>query len=153
MMLSFIILTYFNNIFFSELTAQYVVSILSYFIGVVPIIAGNIIFININDNIVPIFISFECTGFMFISIYTLMMFMMPAISLQHRLISLLLVPVIYLANIARIAFSVILGIYTDVPMMVYFHDTVGQVFLLIFTVLILLIYLNIFGYIKLRRVL
>lgn len=153
MILSFIILTYIYNIFLSKLTAQYVASILSYFIGIAPVIAGNILFININDDIVPILISFECTGFMFISIYTLMMFMMPAISLQHRLLSLLLVPVIYFANIARIVFSVILGIYTDVPIMTYFHDTVGQVFLLIFTVLTLLIYLNIFGYIKLRRVL
>jgi exosortase/archaeosortase family protein len=81
----------------------------------------------------------------------LTMFVLPEISLKHRLISLLLLPLIFLANIARIVLGIILGLYTDIHTMVLFHDTVGQVFVLIFMVAALLIFLNMFGYIKLKR--
>lgn len=149
--LSFTIITYFENIFLSELTSRYVATVLSYFVGIIPATAGNILFLKMNDYIVPILISFGCTGFMFISIYTLVMFIMPGISLKHRFISLLLLPLIYLVNIARIVLGIILGIYTNIRTMIFFHDTVGQVFLLIFTVVTLVMFLNIFGYIKLKR--
>lgn len=149
--LSFTILTYFENILFSELTTRYVATVLSFYMGIAPVTAGNVLFLKMDDYIIPILISFGCTGFMFISIFTLVMFMIPGISLKHRFISLLLLPLIYLANIARIVLGVILGIYTNVRMMTFFHDTVGQVFLFIFMVGILIIFLNIFGYIKLKR--
>jgi exosortase/archaeosortase family protein len=149
--LTFTILMHFENRFFSELTSQYVATSLSYFIEITPVTAENILFLKMNDHIVPILISFECTGFMFISIFILTIFMMPNISLKHRLVSLLLVPLIYLANIARIIMGLTIGIYTNIHTMILFHDTVGQVFLLIFTVLLLLIFLNISGYIKLKR--
>lgn len=149
--LVFTILMYLKNIFLSELTSRYVATILKYFIGINPVTVGNILFLRMNNHIVPIIISFECTGFMFISIFILAMFMMPNISLRHRFASLLLLPVIYLANIARIILGITLGIYTNIDTMVLFHDTIGQVFLLIFTVLILLIFLNICGYVRLKR--
>lgn len=149
--LSFTILMYFKSIFLSEIATQYVATVLNYFIGIVPVTAGNILFLNMNDQIVPILISFDCTGFMFISIFILIMFMMPEISLKHRIISLLLLPLIYLANVARIVFGIILGINTNIRMMTFFHDTVGQVFLLVFTVVALVLFLNIFGYIKFKR--
>ena len=79
------------------------------------------------------------------------MFLMPKISLKHRLLSLLALPLIYLVNIARIVLGVMIGSYTNIRMMTFFHDTVGQVFLLIFTVAALVLFLNIFGYIKLKR--
>lgn len=151
MTLSIIIFTYFENILISELTSRYVAIFISYFVGIIPITTGNILFLKMNDHIVPILISFECTGLMFISIFILTMFMLPDIKLKHRFISLLLLPLIYLANVARIVFGIILGIYTNISMMNLFHDTVGQVFLLIFTVVALLIYLNICGYIKLKK--
>lgn len=149
--LCFTILTYFEHKFLSEITSQYVATVLSYFVGIIPATAGNILFLKMNDHIVSILISFECTGLMFISIFILTIFMMPKISLKHRLLSLLLLPLIYLINIARIVIGIILGIYTNIHTMIFFHDTVGQIILLIFTVMALVIFLNIFGYIKLKR--
>jgi len=149
--LSFVILSYTENEFLSELTTQLVATVLSYFVGIIPATAGNILFLKMDDQIVPILITFGCTGFMFISVYTLIMFVMPGISLKHRLISLLVLPIIYLSNIARVVVGIMLGVHTNIPLMVLFHDTVGQVFVFIFMTGMLLIFLNIFGYIKLRR--
>lgn len=149
--LSFIILSYNENDYLSELTTQSVATVLGYLFGITPVTAGNILFLKINNYIVPIVISFGCTGFMFISIFALAMFIIPGISLAHRFISFLLLPLIYFANIARIVLGVIIGNYTNISMMTCFHDTVGQVFLLIFTVSTLVIFLNVLGYIKLKR--
>lgn len=149
--LSFVILSYTENDFLSELTTQWVAAVLSYFVGIIPATAGNILFLKMDDHIVPILITFGCTGFMFISVYTLIMFVMPGISLKHRFISLLLLPFIYLSNIARIVVGIMLGVHTNVRLMSLFHDTVGQVFVFIFMAGMLLIFLNIYGYIKLSR--
>lgn len=149
--LSFIILSYTENNYLPELTTQSVATVLSYFVGITPVTAGNMLFLKMDNYVVPILISFGCTGFMFISIFALAMFIMPGISFTHRVISLILLPVIYFANIARIVLGVIIGNYTNISMMTYFHDTVGQVFLLIFTVSTLVIFLNVLGYIKLKR--
>ncbi len=149
--LSFVILSYTENDFLSELTTHCVATVLSNFVGITPVTAGNILFLEMNNYVVPILISFGCTGFMFISIFALAMFIMPGISLTHRIISILLLPLIYFANIARIVLGVIIGNYTNISMMTFFHDTVGQMFLLIFTVVALVLFLNILGYIKLKR--
>jgi exosortase/archaeosortase family protein len=81
----------------------------------------------------------------------LTMFMLPDITLKHRLISLLLLPMIFLSNIMRIVLGILLGIHTNMHLMVLFHDTLGQVFVLISMVAMLLIFLNVFGYTKLKR--
>lgn len=150
-LLCFTILAYFENIVLSESTSRYLATVLSYFVGITPVTEGNILFLRMDDHIFPILISFECTGFMFISIFILIMFLMPKINLKHRLLSLLALPLIYLVNIARIVLGVMIGSYTNIRVMTFFHDTVGQVFLLIFTVAALVLFLNIFGYIKLKR--
>lgn len=149
--LSFIILSYTENNYLPELTTQSVATVLSYFVGITPVTAGNMLFLKMDNYVVPILISFGCTGFMFISIFALAMFIIPGISLAHRFISLLLLPLIYFANIARIVLGVIIGNYTNISIMTCFHETVGQVFLLIFTVSTLVIFLNVLGYIKLKR--
>ncbi|WP_370574143.1 hypothetical protein [Methanomethylovorans sp.] len=150
--LSFIALTYFKNAVLCELTNRYVATLLGHIIGIVPATSGNILFMKMDDYIVPILISFECTGLMFISIFLLTMFILPDIRLKHRLLSLLLLPMLYLANLARIIIGISLGAYTeDTHLMTLFHDTLGQVVLVIFTIVTLLVFLGTFGYIKLKR--
>jgi exosortase/archaeosortase family protein len=135
-----------------QITAYFVAALMSYVIGVMPITSNNLMFFNIGDRVTTISISPECSGFILMSTFVLITFLMPNIDIRHRLISVLTLPVIYMANIMRIVLCILLGIYTNTYVMVLVHESIGQVFLLVVTTAIYIRFLKMFGYLRFKKV-
>lgn len=135
-----------------QITTHFVAAIMSHIVGVMPITSNSLMFFNIDDHVTTISISPECSGFILMSTFVLITFLMPNIDIRHRLVSVLTLPVIYMANIIRIVLCILLGIYTNTYVMVLAHESVGQVFLLVVTTGIYIRFLKMFGYLRFRKV-
>lgn len=130
------------------ITVSILASMLYFVIGVTPLHVGNELILNISDSIVRVNVSTECSGAMLLFIFAILMFIMPGIENKDRYLSLLLLPIVYGLNVIRIFVSAVTGIYTDLNMLVLVHDSIGQVFILVSSVSLYLIYLYKLGYIR-----
>jgi len=145
------ILYYPSYYILTNLTVYLIAEILTLYLNITPLICCNDIILNVDNVITLINVSPECSGFLFISCSILLIWILPNINLKHRILSLLLIPMIYITNLIRITLSLIIGINTNVEIMIYSHRTIGQIFMLICVILLNIGFLNMFGYINFKR--
>lgn len=99
----------------------------------------------VADNFPAIEVSAECSGIILLLIFPLIIFLIPYIPLSHRFAALLFIPILFLGNIIRIAIDVFIGFHYSPEMLIFFHNTVGQVFIFFWAISLYVIWLKIFG--------
>lgn len=99
----------------------------------------------IVQNIPVLEISAECSGVVLLMVFPLIIFLIPDVDIRHRLGSLLFLPVLYLGNILRIAIDVWIGLTYGVDALGFFHDTLGQIFIFFWTIILYILWLHLFG--------
>lgn len=103
--------------------------------------------INYKSNILingfdPISVSAECSGIIILVAFLFTIQIMPMLTIFQKLTALLLTPIIYLGNLLRIFMSLIVGLKGSVPAMMFVHDTIGQVFLFFWAIMVYVIWLR-----------
>ena len=130
-----------------EITAKGVSYILSPIFGFQPLNYNNIILLNLENRIITLTVSPECSGILVISIFIFVIFITPKIKLKHKFLSLLFVPLIIFLNIIRIALGVVVGTrMSSTEILLIFHNSLGQVFLFFVLITVYIIFLKIYGY-------
>lgn len=111
-----------------------ILSILSgFFIGTTPIFYQNNLILNL-DSITPIVVSPECSGLFILIIFLLVIWLVPNISIKSRFFSFLLIPILFFSNIIRLLFAVIIGDKFGVESLIFYHATIGQIFIFVIMV-------------------
>lgn len=72
-------------------------------------------------------ISWECAGLILYSIFIIGAFMFPKIPMKLRFMSILFIPLLFIANIFRMILSVITAKYINADFSVIFHNSIGQI--------------------------
>lgn len=70
---------------------------------------------------------------------------MPVFPLTQRFASLLFVPFLFLGNIMRIITDVLVAKYISPDMLLFYHDSLGQVFIFFWGIILYIVWLIIFG--------
>lgn len=96
-------------------------------------------------NLPVLEISAECSGVVLMMIFPLIIFLIPGINIRHRLGSLLFLPILYFGNLLRIVLDVQLGLAYGTTALEFFHDTLGQVFIFLWAIIVYIVWLRIFG--------
>jgi len=125
--------------FLPELSADATVSLLNFF-GVDSIIQGGYMFVDSLSE--PIWISIECSGLFLILIFIIIMQLGPEVSFSHRIFSLALIPFLFLGNILRLFFEVLVGINFGPEYLVFFHRTLGQIFIFMWAIFLYILFLK-----------
>lgn len=129
-----------------QITALLIAKILGCFIGAAPIVSKNSIFLNINNEIVSMDISPECSALIAMLLFIFVMFITPGIKLKHRLYSLIFIPILYAVNLFRIVSEIFVGSRVSIEMMPIYHAGIGQVMFFSTMILLYIGFLKIFGY-------
>ena len=95
------------------------------------------------DRIIDI--SAECSGIIIFSVFLFVIFITPKFKLAHRLSALLFIPLLFVGNAIRILLSVIIARTYSVDASIFFHNTLGQVLIFGFTILIFMLWLYLVG--------
>lgn len=126
---------------FPEATTHGVASMLTIF-GFDATPYKNFVVVN---NFPPIEVSAECSGIILLLMFPLVILLMPHVSLPHRLAALLFLPLLFAGNILRISIDALIGIHTSPDTLIFFHNTVGQVFIFAWAIMIYILWLKTFG--------
>lgn len=148
LVLAIFIIGYPNYFPIPQITALLIAKILGCFIGASPIASQNSVLLSINNEIVSMDISPECSALIAMLLFIFVMFITPGIKLQHRLYSLLFIPVLYAVNLFRIVSEVFVGSRLNIEMMSIYHAGVGQVVFFSAMILLYIGFLKIFGYLN-----
>ncbi len=97
------------------------------------------------ENLPPLKISAECSGIVLLLVFPLTIFLMPVFPVRQRLASLLFVPFLFLGNVFRIVTDVLVAKYISPDMLLFYHDSLGQVFIFFWGIILYIIWLIIFG--------
>jgi exosortase/archaeosortase family protein len=126
--------------------------IIGLYTGVTPVHYDNIILLHIDNELISLIVSSECSGLITLVLFIITIFMLPNIEMKHRLYSFIFLPILYFANISRILLEVIIGDYISISAMSIFHMIIGQI--LYFSILITcyIAFLYKFGYVDLRNI-
>lgn len=133
---------------FPALTAVLVSETILLYTGVMPVVYDNYIFMNLYDQIYIIDVSQECSGVGILAVFAFVIFITPGIKLHHQLLSLGFLPILYIANVFRIVSSIIVGQMTSVDGLLLFHSSIGQVIIFSAMILVYIVFLKTFGYLK-----
>jgi len=103
--------------------------------------------VNYKHNILingydPIAVSAECSGIIILVAFVLTIQVMPMLTIFQKVTAILISPIIYLGNLIRIFMSLMAGLKGNVSVMMFVHDTVGQIFLFFWAITIYLIWLK-----------
>lgn len=126
---------------FPEITAFLVAYILGFF-GVIAVNWGHLLVV---EGLPGLEVSAECSGIILMMIFPLTIFLIPSVKIGHRLASLAFIPVLFLGNIIRITVDVLIGIHYSTDLLIFFHDTIGQVFIFFWAIGLYLIWLRMFN--------
>lgn len=97
--------------------------------GMEVVYYGEYLIVNFG-NINRIFhLSIECAGIILYIIFLTGTFLIPKFKLSHRLVGLFFLPILLIANALRILMSVYIAKNYGVEFSLFFHDTIGQVFI------------------------
>lgn len=88
-------------------------------------------------------LSSECCGLILFSMYFIAVFLVPNFSFKHRLIAVLILPLIFFGNIVRIALGIVIGYHFSVDASVFFHDTFGQLLIFIWVIVCFMLWLKV----------
>lgn len=99
----------------------------------------------IVENLPPLKISAECSGIVLLLVFPLTIFLMPVFPIRQRAASLLFVPVLFLGNVFRIITDVLVAKHISPDMLLFYHDSLGQVFIFFWGIILYIIWLIIFG--------
>ena len=124
---------------FPELATKIVMSVL-HLLGYEALRLGNLLLI---DGFNPVHISAACSGIVILLVFIVTIHALPVISLQHKVSSLLLLPLLLVGNILRILMSIFTGIYVSPEAMIFVHDTLGQIFIFFWAVLLYILWLKV----------
>lgn len=142
----FLILSYPDFEPIPEITAEAAAIVMTIYFGVTPIVYENNIFLDMHNMIYPMTVSPECSGITVVILFIIVIFLIPGISLKHRLYSFFFIIPLYLANVLRIVSSVIIGDNTNMEILAWYHGTVGQLLIFLAMIVTFAIFLKIFGY-------
>jgi exosortase/archaeosortase family protein len=126
---------------FPEITAFLVAKLLGLF-GIVAVSWGHLLVV---DGLPGLEVSAECSGIILMMIFPLTIFLIPSVQLNHRLASLLFVPLLFFGNILRITADALIGLHYSVDMILFSHNTLGQVFIFFWAIGLYLIWLRLFN--------
>lgn len=143
---AFLILSYPSFEPMPEITAEAAAIVMTIYFGITPIVHENHIFLDMHNMIYPMTVSPECSGVTIVVLFIIVIFLIPGISLKHRLYSFFFIIPLYLANVLRIVSSVIVGDNTNIETLTWYHGTIGQLFIFLAMIVIFAIFLKIFGY-------
>ena len=90
-------------------------------------------------------LSAECSGIVLFSVFLFIIFLIPKLSLKSRLLSLFMIPIIFITNLIRILSSVIIANKFSINWSLIFHNTIGQVFIIISIALSYFMFLKLSG--------
>lgn len=147
-LLGIFIIGYPNYFPIPQITALLTAKILGCFIGASPIVSQNSVLLSINNDIVSLDISPECSALIAMLLFISVMFITPGIKLKHRLYSLLFIPILYFVNLLRITFEVFVGTRFNIEAMSLFHAGIGQIMFFSTMILLYIGFLKIFGYLN-----
>lgn len=99
----------------------------------------------IVENLPPLKISAECSGIVLLLVFPLTIFLMPVFPIRQRVASLAFVPFLFLGNVFRIVTDVLVAKYISPEMLLFYHDSLGQVFIFFWGIVAYLVWLIIFG--------
>lgn len=105
------------------------VTSVSSFLGIHSSHYDRFMMIDMGDYYRVFELSAECAGLYLYAIFLLFLLLIPFFSIKFRLFGLLLFPLLFLANIVRIFFSVFTAKYVSIGFSEVFHNTIGQVFI------------------------
>ncbi|MEM3075085.1 MAG: exosortase/archaeosortase family protein [Candidatus Pacearchaeota archaeon] len=123
----------------------YTVSLIANFINIPTYIYNNLLIVDLGGLKKIFNISSECSGVVLFIIFIFSTFLIPGYKLKHRIISLLFIPFLLIANSLRILMSVVIAKYYGVGLSLFFHDTIGQVFIFGVGITSYLVWLKITG--------
>lgn len=126
---------------FPEVTAFLVAELLGLF-GVIAVNWGHLLVV---EGLPGLEVSAECSGIILMMIFPLTIFLIPSVDIKHRLASLFFIPILFLGNIIRITVDVLIGIHYSTDLLIFFHDTIGQVFIFFWAITLYLIWLRLFN--------
>ncbi len=129
-LISLIIIFYPKYEILTNITVMMLSILSEFFIGTTPIFYQNNLILNLG-SITPIVVSPECSGLFILIIFLLVVWLIPNISIKSRFFSFLLIPILFFSNIIRLLFAVIIGDKFGVESLIFYHATIGQIFIFI----------------------
>jgi exosortase/archaeosortase family protein len=148
LVLGVFIIGYPNYFPIPQVTALLIAKILGCFIGASPIVSQNSVLLSINNEVVSMDVSPECSALIAMLLFIFVMFITPGIKVQHRLYSLLFIPILYAVNLLRIISEVFVGSRFNIETMSIYHAGVGQIVFFSTMILLYIGFLKIFGYLN-----
>ena len=127
-----------------ELTV-YLATIMGKFIGINAVAYKEFMVVSFKDINRIFNISTMCTGIVLYIIFLMATLLIPNYKLKDRLIGLLFIPILLLGNVIRILMSVYIAIDYSIDFSLFFHDTIGQVFIFAIGIFSYLLWLKITG--------
>src|SRR3990167_5681636 len=74
-------------------------------------------------------LSVECSGIVLYMVFLAGTFLIPSFRLRDRLVGLAFIPILLLGNVMRILISIYLAKDYSIDLSLFFHNTIGQVFI------------------------
>ena len=124
----FLAYTFPDFVFLTQLTGNALVFFLP-FLGIPAVLYQNFLVVDYPQMSRVFALSAECTGIVVASIFVLSVFITPEIPMRKRIVGLLFLPVLFFGNVLRIILDVWIGGHYSVQTTVFFHDTIGQLFI------------------------
>ncbi len=119
-----------------------VVFLCSLYFQIEPVYYNNMIFLNLG-TITMMTISPECSGLFLIFIFLFVVWIIPNVSIKHRLLGSSLSSIIFLGNVFRLFIDIIIGDKFGVNVLRIYHVTIGQLFILIIVCCCFIIFMHI----------
>ncbi len=95
------------------------------------------------DGFNPVQISAECSGIVILLVFIFTIHVLPVISFKHKVSSLLLLPLLLIGNVLRLLLSIITGVLISPQAMIFVHDTIGQIFIFLWAILLYIVWLRV----------
>lgn len=128
-----------------QLTAK-VVSFILGTLNISSAVDGTFIVVAFPELAQALELSAECSGIILFAMFIFVVFIVPDIPLSHRLVAILFIPLLFLANLFRIIAGIIVGYHTKIGAVDFFHNTIGQVLMFFIAISVYMTWLHFFGH-------
>ncbi len=125
----------------TNMTAKLLSVVSSWYLGVAPAYFNDYVIFNFKE-ITPLKLSPECSGLTVITIFVIVVWLIPNVSLRSRIGAFVFIPILYFANIIRLLMAVIIGDKINVSTLSIYHGTVGQLFIFAMLVVCFMIFIK-----------
>ena len=104
--------------------------------------SGRYLIVAFDQTAHPLAISGECAGVIVVLVFILVIFLSPYFTLAQKFASFIFLPIILFGNVLRIFIAILIGAFSSMNAMLFFHSSIGNVFMFCWAMVCYLLWLG-----------